>query len=295
MTPALVQNEPVPVLPDDMKRASLIILAMLCTYAAAMGTAYGAFEEKLAYSNKLGAEVFLLSDTKDMCQRTVRVEIRLTEGSPLIEGGVKDFFKKKVSRVLDQRCPDVELAIISVTRSQNGENLSTTQIRENEWKLSFVQSGLLWLQSKGDEVAKAVEDYVVSPLNAALSWGKNHSGTFVVASLLLALLATFGFSKRRDDEGNDNLPFDLHDTSLDNIFVATGCLEKILETKGAVGRGLHEKATSVESLLSQGSLKSIRFIASVRNKLAHANPSSIPKETKEDLLSACARVYQDIR
>jgi hypothetical protein len=47
-------------------------------------------------------------------------------------------------------------------------------------------------------------------------------------------------------------------------------LESLLESRfGAKGRGLHEKLTSVEKRIPQDVRKSIRWVATVRNKLVH--------------------------
>ncbi|EHJ48954.1 hypothetical protein DFW101_2953 [Solidesulfovibrio carbinoliphilus subsp. oakridgensis] len=85
------------------------------------------------------------------------------------------------------------------------------------------------------------------------------------------------------------------DTSLDNLIRASSTIESILENKGGTGRGLHEKASSVEDKISDGSVNSIRFIASVRNKLVHEGPDTVTPEIKRDYLSACDRVLKDIK
>lgn len=46
-------------------------------------------------------------------------------------------------------------------------------------------------------------------------------------------------------------------------------LENILGQLGASGKGLHEKATSVQQLLPPKLLSKLRYVASVRNKLSH--------------------------
>lgn len=83
------------------------------------------------------------------------------------------------------------------------------------------------------------------------------------------------------------------DTSLDNLIRASSDIEGILESKGATGKGLHEKVTSIEHLIPEGSVKSIRFMASVRNKLVHEGPDTIPQGTKQDYLTAYERVKRD--
>jgi hypothetical protein len=57
---------------------------------------------------------------------------------------------------------------------------------------------------------------------------------------------------------------------LESVVQKTRRLERVLEEKyQAHGKGLHEKATSVEHKIDSNTLKQIRFIASVRNKLMH--------------------------
>ena len=49
-------------------------------------------------------------------------------------------------------------------------------------------------------------------------------------------------------------------------------LEQLLEQKlGATGKGLHQKATSVESRLPPELLRKLRLVATVRNKIVHEN------------------------
>ncbi|OIQ51127.1 hypothetical protein BerOc1_03072 [Pseudodesulfovibrio hydrargyri] len=89
-------------------------------------------------------------------------------------------------------------------------------------------------------------------------------------------------------------PVDLDDTSLDNLIKSSAQIEGLLESNGAIGRGLHEKVSSVETMIPNGSVKAIRFIASIRNKLVHEGPDSVSSETKEDFLAACDRVLDDL-
>ena len=47
-------------------------------------------------------------------------------------------------------------------------------------------------------------------------------------------------------------------------------LEAVLKTRfGATGRGLHEKVSSVESKLDAQTVRDLRFVATIRNKLLH--------------------------
>lgn len=57
--------------------------------------------------------------------------------------------------------------------------------------------------------------------------------------------------------------------SLEKVIVLTKQIEAKLQALGAAGRGMHEKATSIEGLLGPDLVKRIRYLASVRNKLVH--------------------------
>ena len=49
-------------------------------------------------------------------------------------------------------------------------------------------------------------------------------------------------------------------------------LEQLLEQKlGATGKGLHQKASSVEARLPPRLLRELRLVATVRNKIVHEN------------------------
>ena len=88
--------------------------------------------------------------------------------------------------------------------------------------------------------------------------------------------------------------FNNQDISLDNLIRSSSNIENLLEEKGAVGKGLHEKVSSIESDLPEGSVKSIRFIASIRNQLVHEGPDTVSFEKKRDYLEACQRVERDL-
>jgi hypothetical protein len=70
-------------------------------------------------------------------------------------------------------------------------------------------------------------------------------------------------------------------------------IESLLEQQlHAEGRGLHEKVTSVESLLSQELVRKLRWIATVRNKVVHEADFDIenPTEFRESCEQAIAQL-----
>ena len=59
-------------------------------------------------------------------------------------------------------------------------------------------------------------------------------------------------------------------TDIELVITRTKALESLLEQGlGAIGKGLHEKTTSVQDKLSPALVKKLRFIATLRNKLVH--------------------------
>eukprot|EP00831_Metopus_contortus_P079576 TRINITY_DN7946_c0_g1_i2.p1 TRINITY_DN7946_c0_g1~~TRINITY_DN7946_c0_g1_i2.p1 ORF type:complete len:559 (-),score=47.71 TRINITY_DN7946_c0_g1_i2:1206-2882(-) len=115
----------------QMKILQILLLALLSLVT--IGATAQAIEPfRLAYSRKLGAEVFILRDRENWCKRLVKVHIVLSEGSPLIKQGIKDFFKDKVSIVLNTECPGVELAVITVSKGKTGQNISTSKASKDE-------------------------------------------------------------------------------------------------------------------------------------------------------------------
>jgi len=59
-------------------------------------------------------------------------------------------------------------------------------------------------------------------------------------------------------------------TDIELVITRTKALESLLEQGlGAIGKGLHEKTSSVQEKLSPALVKKLRFIATLRNKLVH--------------------------
>lgn len=61
-----------------------------------------------------------------------------------------------------------------------------------------------------------------------------------------------------------------------HVVVAAGSIEQQLKKLGATGIGLHDAADELADTLSDECIKKIRFIASIRNKLAHGSELSAP-------------------
>jgi hypothetical protein len=59
-------------------------------------------------------------------------------------------------------------------------------------------------------------------------------------------------------------------SDIELVITRTKALEALLEQGlGAVGKGLHEKVTSVQDRLPPALVRKLRFVATVRNKLVH--------------------------
>lgn len=78
---------------------------------------------------------------------------------------------------------------------------------------------------------------------------------------------------------------------LEAVLQRTKRLERLLEEKyQAVGKGLHEKTTSVEHQLDAATVKKLRFIASVRNRLMHEDDYSYERSEESRFLETCDEV-----
>ena len=84
-------------------------------------------------------------------------------------------------------------------------------------------------------------------------------------------------------------------TPIEELIKIAQNMETVLEEDyGATGKGLHEKASSVESQLSPDVMKKIRFIATIRNKAVHDDLQTAEKEI-ENVRTAAETVYKEFR
>ncbi|MBR5160155.1 MAG: hypothetical protein IKW80_00890 [Thermoguttaceae bacterium] len=84
-------------------------------------------------------------------------------------------------------------------------------------------------------------------------------------------------------------------TPIEELIKIAQNMETVLEEDyGATGKGLHEKASSVESQLSPEAMKKIRFIATIRNKAVHDDLETAEREI-ENVRTAAETVYQEFR
>jgi len=62
---------------------------------------------------------------------------------------------------------------------------------------------------------------------------------------------------------------------IEDVIKLTRKIEFLLDKAGASGRGLHEKVSSIKSDLDKSTIKKLRWIATMRNKIVHEHNFSI--------------------
>lgn len=82
-------------------------------------------------------------------------------------------------------------------------------------------------------------------------------------------------------------------SDIDSVIRYSKKLEKRLEQHyGANGRGLHEKASSVESQLTASTLKSLRWVATMRNKVVHEDDFQL--DNLSEFERTCERLLSEL-
>jgi hypothetical protein len=71
-------------------------------------------------------------------------------------------------------------------------------------------------------------------------------------------------------------------------------IETILVEMGAEGKGLHSKVSSIKNELDESTIKSIRFIASIRNKLLHDSNFELTEDLLESFEDESEKVISDL-
>ena len=82
--------------------------------------------------------------------------------------------------------------------------------------------------------------------------------------------------------------------SYKKLIKKTKKIETILVKMGAEGKGLHEKVSSIEHLIEEKTVKSIRFVASIRNKLLHEDDFEMTSELLSDFENACENIINTL-
>lgn len=82
-------------------------------------------------------------------------------------------------------------------------------------------------------------------------------------------------------------------SDIDSVIRYSKKLEKCLEQQyGASGRGLHEKASSVADQLDSATLKSLRWVATMRNKVVHEDDFSL--DDLDGFETTCERLLEQL-
>ncbi|WP_285907131.1 DUF4852 domain-containing protein [Pseudodesulfovibrio pelocollis] len=99
-----------------------------------VGVSHAASWHKVAYSKKMGAEVFVDQGQASWCRETVEVKVLLDAGSPLETGGLEGFLQTACS-VIARDCQAAVVANLNVF-SRADETLfgSYTAAIQNEWR-----------------------------------------------------------------------------------------------------------------------------------------------------------------
>ena len=100
-----------------MRNLFFYCLVIIAIQAGAV-TADGVTPKRLAFSEKLGVEVFALPDSKGVwCQPTMTLNIMLKDNSPLLEPSGLGGFLPKLNAIFDKECPEATAANASVIKT----------------------------------------------------------------------------------------------------------------------------------------------------------------------------------
>ena len=123
-------------------------------------------------------------------------------------------------------------------------------------------------------------------MNAAyLAW--------VASSRLRARLVIQGYRGQSARIPKEPIYFGVEMSKLDIVFGYTKKIEKFLETGfKAEGRGLHTKINSIEYLLPIALTKKVRWIATIRNNMAHTEGFEF--DNIDDFKSTCEAVLSEL-
>lgn len=132
-----------------MRPVRTILPILLCLLMSSVDTAEAASWHRLAYSKKMGADVFVGPDGSDWCAKTVKSKVKLDSGSPLRSGGVKTFLGK-VLTVIRNDCPEAAKADFSVVDA-DGEASLGNYVAESSSNWKVVKGGAPVIASASSE------------------------------------------------------------------------------------------------------------------------------------------------
>ncbi|WP_319466211.1 DUF4852 domain-containing protein [uncultured Pseudodesulfovibrio sp.] len=135
-----------------MKNTIQAIALTVCALIISSGFAHGADWHRLAYSKKMGAEVFADQAGGSWCKDAVSVKVNLDDNSPLLKGGIEGFLIK-VGTVITNDCSSATSARFDVFKNGGTTPMSSyTGTSSNGWTVTP-------LETKG----KALDEIAVTP------------------------------------------------------------------------------------------------------------------------------------
>jgi|GEM_PF-1828966 len=102
----------------------LRFIAVTCLLLLSSAVAYGSTSHRLAYSKKMGAEVYVTQVDGVWCQEAVEVKVNLESSSSLLNGGLENFLHK-VSTVLQKDCGTINNVRFDVYRGDSKALISS--------------------------------------------------------------------------------------------------------------------------------------------------------------------------
>ncbi|MCP4024289.1 MAG: hypothetical protein GY729_20780, partial [Desulfobacteraceae bacterium] len=135
-----------------LPKAVIVCLFIVSTLVPAYGSSW----HRLAYSKKLGADVFVYQAGDTWCKKTVSSKVNLNKTSPLLQGGM-DSFLSKVVTLLQKECPSANSAKFEIF-GEDGKTLISSYASSAKTK---------WLVQKVVPEAKSLDDLAESPKETA--------------------------------------------------------------------------------------------------------------------------------
>eukprot|EP00831_Metopus_contortus_P079575 TRINITY_DN7946_c0_g1_i1.p1 TRINITY_DN7946_c0_g1~~TRINITY_DN7946_c0_g1_i1.p1 ORF type:complete len:789 (-),score=135.05 TRINITY_DN7946_c0_g1_i1:2656-5022(-) len=114
-----------------MRTSRAVILLAGCFFVFS-GFCHAAEWHRLAYSKKMGAEVFASQSQSGWCKDTVQIEVKLSADSPLLSNGLEAFLQK-VGVVAAKDCNSLTAVQFSISDSSDAQVGQYTASAGNEW------------------------------------------------------------------------------------------------------------------------------------------------------------------
>lgn len=150
------------------------IIVISCLLFLSSVTAAGATPHRLAYSKKMGAEVFVNQINGTWCQEAVEVKVNLEDSSPLLSGGIKDFLHK-VCTVMQKDCGTVQSVHFDVYKNEGKTLISSyNSLAQQAWAVLTSQEN-----KKDTKKAESVPAAPLEVISKKVVYGGGFEGLFV--------------------------------------------------------------------------------------------------------------------